>query len=448
MTLKATKKAAEVYQARLEFIQSLNLEQRRRFQQVLEKKKSKPTPSPQPEPVAIPTATKSPKTPKAPKSTTNQPISPNQPREPFTKKTDKKIIKKYAREGDLSLLTPKELDLISSIRAPVPRVPGDDEDIKIADTGKITIWDGRKSSKYSKFDPSFKVRTNKSHKYQVTSEDGTDLVLNRHPKVLTYKGEKVDGVPSLHPKLAEMSDKALIRALVDTKGFVEASEAPPAPQWKPLYHGSIPKQYVADRGYGGMEIHHIDQWAKTRFDKVTGDYNNGLITLDEAKDQMRSLLRPNPKEKSGYEIDIKDQDDRKFVVLAAGTHNFTSPLYFQNHPMGLHPDTGSFVQFGIPKNGSGGRGEFNKWRDGFWREVYRKESYALLGELNRRVSKGKLSRDDARKILSEAHQQATKDLNGVLSYRKQIETRNAEIKTAKEAAGLTKRTSNITTTVS
>ncbi|MFN6537055.1 MAG: hypothetical protein RM021_011870 [Nostoc sp. EkiNYC01] len=436
-TLKDIKRSAEVYRARLEFYQGLNQEQRRRLQEVLRLRKEKPK--------STEIAKVSSETPSRPKKT-NKPQVIQEPsdntRTHFTTKTDKAVLKKFARDGELSQLTPQELKLIASLRSPTPRKPGDPTDIHIGDSGKINIWQGEKA-KYGQPDPTFKVRTDKNHQY-VVNKDGVDLVLNRHPKVITYKGETVQGVPSLHPKLAEMSDKALMRALIDTKGFVESSEAPPAPQWKQLYHGSVPKQYVAERGYGGMEIHHIDQWAKRRFDEITNDHDNGLITLDEAKDQMRSLLRPNPKEKSGYEIDIKDQDHRKFVVLAAGTHNFTSPLYFQNHPIGLHPDTGLPVQFGIPKEGAGGRNEFNTWRDGFWREVYKKETFSLLGELNRRVAKGKLSRDDARTLLKEAHEKATKDLNGMLDYKNKIAARNEEIRAAKEAAGLTKKKATTT----
>jgi hypothetical protein len=43
-------------------------------------------------------------------------------REKFTKNTDKKILKKYAREGNLSLLDRSELTHINQIKAPTPRV--------------------------------------------------------------------------------------------------------------------------------------------------------------------------------------------------------------------------------------------------------------------------------------------------------------------------------------
>ncbi|MBO1046855.1 MAG: hypothetical protein HEQ10_03455 [Dolichospermum sp. DEX182a] len=372
--------------------------------------------------------------------------TPNTDRVKFTKNTDKKILKKYAKEGDLSVLDKSELTHINQIKAPTPRYPGSLDDIQVGESGRIKLWDDPDTRKFGTADPDFKVRTNKKQRYSVTTDDGTELTLNNHSKTISYQGETVEGVPSLHPKLRAMSDKSLIKALIETKGYVESKEEPPAPKWLQQYHGSVNKQYVAQAGYGSMEIHHINQWAKTRFDNITGEYENGLITKEEAQDKMRSLLRPNPREKIGYEIDIQGQDERKFVILAAGTHNVTSPLYFVNHPKGIHPDTGEMAVFGIPKTGSGGRSEFNKFRSGFWREVYKKETYSLLGELNRRVSKGLLDRETTRQLLKESYDQGVKNHKSMVQYSKWVKERNTVIVATKASAGISKKPKKNTNT--
>jgi hypothetical protein len=192
--------------------------------------------------------------------------------------------------------------------------------------------------------------------------------------------------------------------------YVEAkSQQPPAPDWKPTFHGGIDKKYVRSKQgpgkYNGMQIHHVNQWSKERFDGVTERLQKGEITLEQAKTEMRGLLKVDTADKvNGYAINVARKDDRELVILPGGTHDINSPLYLANHPKGVHPDTGKIVKFGIPKTGDGGREWFNGFRGDFWREYYRRESYIAANEINRRIKEGKITTEEAASLWKTAHQ--------------------------------------------
>lgn len=333
-------------------------------------------------------------------------------------------------------------------RDPTSRPEPAKDSVSFTEAG-VEIWKGK--PEYAKFDAGFKVRQNKNYEYSVDHE-GQNLVLNRSRKVYEYGGETVEGIPDTHHKLRDLEPKQLFSRLAEAMRHTENSKrgiAAPAPEWKPTIHGSIPKQFVRSKKgagtYGEMQIHHVDQWAQKRFDDVTSQlkyntrtkqYEDGSITLEEAKSQMRSLLTRVEKTdkkgnvKSEYEIAPKLQIDRRLVVLAAGTHDINSPLYFANHPRGIHPDTGKLEKFGIPEDGDSGREQFNAWRAGFWAQHYRREAYIYRQEINRRVKEGKIAIDEARDLWDNAHQGVVKNQQVVLELRK---TRQIERKAVKEA---------------
>jgi hypothetical protein len=187
----------------------------------------------------------------------------------------------------------------------------------------------------------------------------------------------------------------------------DITNSPPAPDWKPTFHGSIDKSLVrSKRGvgdYGEMQIHHVHQWSKARFDEISGRALAGEITLDQAKAEMRKLLTPDSSVRQGYSIKIQRQEDRKLVILASGIHDVNSPLYKANHPMGIHPETGKPEKFGIPKKGDGGREWFDKFRGDFWREYYRKQSFVAANEINRRIANNEESPENVKTMWQKAH---------------------------------------------
>lgn len=304
-------------------------------------------------------------------------------------------------------------------RLPTLRNPGNIDHVRVED-GQLSIWKNEPNLK--RFDPSFRYRTSRDHEYSVTAPSGEQVTLNRHKGTILLKGERVDGVPSLYPRLRETKNQSLFDELARTMTYVEDSKnPPPAPKWKPALHGSIDKSLVETKKgpgeYGEMQLHHVNQWAKVKFDEITQRADKGEITLDQAKALMRANLQPDASLKQGYSIKPQDQADRKLVVLAAGTHDINSPLYRANHPTGIHPDTGKEQAFGIPKKGDGGRESFNEFRGQFWREYYRRESYIAANEINRRIKKGELTTEEAKTMWEAAHGKVVKSRDYIKGLR-------------------------------
>ncbi|NEP56003.1 MAG: hypothetical protein F6K31_03130 [Symploca sp. SIO2G7] len=204
-------------------------------------------------------------------------------------------------------------------RLPTLRPAGNPNHFQV--TGdKIEIWRG---TEHAKFDPTYRTRRERNHEYGV-NHDGQRLVLNNHKDVIVLQGETVKGVPSYYPKLREMPAQSLFDGLAKTMSYVEDKNAPPAPDWKPTFHGKIDKKYVRSKkkpgDYNGMQIHHVDQWAKAKFDDINGRLDRKEISLEQAKTEMRALLTPDPNNKrTGYHISLEQQRDRNLVVLPSGT---------------------------------------------------------------------------------------------------------------------------------
>ena len=299
----------------------------------------------------------------------------------------------------------------------------------------IEIW--KAQPELGKHTGGFKTKVNKDFSY--TAEvDGKEIVLNTNKTSFIFEGEVVQGIPSIHNRLRDFSDEQLVNKLAEAvqhvENHVERSIKAPAFEWSPKYHGDIPKEYVAANGkvgeYGGAEIHHIDQWAKKSFNSINSKllynetlkrFEDGEITIEEAKTQMKALLRPADSVKSGYEIDVAGVGERKLVILPAGAHNFTNPtIYDALHPEGIHPDTGKAEKFGIPKTGDGGREWFNGWNERFWAEFYRREAYIMRQEVNRRMTKGGLSKETVKTHWDSAIEGQKRELAWQKNQRKNI----------------------------
>jgi hypothetical protein len=249
-----------------------------------------------------------------------------------------------------------------------------------------------------------------------------------------FQGEKVNGVPSLHPDLRKMSDESLARALVATMSQAESSR-PSAPKWDPGLHGQVDGvKWSYDLGsknggrregyYGDMQIHHVGQWGRTDFKKLQDDYEAGKFTPEEYRKIYDSTVfrekyektevnkKTGAKEKVMIDraaIKIQDIGVREFVVLPAGLHDAMSSLYWNNHHSKIYnPDTGKKENLGIPHKGkdaqSGSREWFNnRFKDKFWKQVYQRESYVLRGEMMRRVKEGKLTPDAIKGYIDKAY---------------------------------------------
>lgn len=290
------------------------------------------------------------------------------------------------------------------------------------ETGKFEVW---KDSPNRKFDPTYKFGYDRTHEYSVEYK-GEKVVLNRHKNKISYQGETVEGVPSFYPKLREMDNPSLFKSMAQTMSYVEdGKNNAPAPQWKPTLHGKVDKSIMTRADgrvidYGLMEIHHKHQFSKQSFDVINKKLEAGEITLDDAKNQMRGLLKPDASVSTGYSIDVADKRDRGLVILAAGTHNITSNLYYANHPMGINPTTGNFDKFGIPKQGTdaGSRDGFDKFRSGFWTEYYRRETFVAANEINRRIKNGQLSGVEADRLWKEAYGKMVKQQDDIRAIRR------------------------------
>ena len=79
-------------------------------------------------------------------------------------------------------------------------------------------------------------------------------------------------------------------------------------------------------------------------------------------------------------------------------------MYLASHPKGIDVDASEFKlrSYRLPEFGdSGRRWHSDTFRPGSWVEIYRRESYVILGELNRRVAKGELAHQEAQKLFRE-----------------------------------------------
>ena len=295
--------------------------------------------------------------------------------------------------------------------APTIRKPLKRSKVEIVD-GSVEIW--RDQEDLKKFTGNFKVKSEKGFKYGVEYE-GRAVVLNQSQTMIEFEGERVHGVVSDHTKLRDFDNQRVVSRMLTAMQYVEdytdRKTKPPAIKWVETYHGKIDKDVLLLNGkdglYGGVEIHHMDQWSLRRFDDITNKlkynektklFEDGAISVEEAKKQMSDLVEwvydktPSGKTEWQWRIKLAPQDQRELVLLPAGAHNATSKkLYSLLHPPGVHPDTGKKAEFGIPiSSDPNGRDWFNGWNARFWREYYRREAYIMRQEVNRRLKKGEL----------------------------------------------------------
>ncbi|MEH2183046.1 hypothetical protein [Nostoc sp.] len=335
--LRSTQDAARIYQARLEFIQGLNHDQRRRLQEVLRARKEA----------------------------------------------------KGLQRSQTNSSTGKYL-------------AANPDHLSVKDN-RLTIWDGK--PELAKAQGGFKTRKVKGYEYSV-EVDGKQAVLNRNTNMHEYMGDRIYGMPSLTPRLAAMTPVQLADGLAKYMTKVETNDST-VPDWLPTYHGKVDKSLVT-KGYGKMQQHHIHQWAKVPLDTIVKDYESGKITLDEAKARTQAILsRETKKTKSGRTVEDwvltpADKEHRAFVVLPGALHDISNrKMYLANHPTGIDVDATEFKlrSYRLPEFGdSGRRWHSDTFRPGSWVEIYRRESYVLLGELNRRVAKGELTHQEAQRL--------------------------------------------------
>ncbi|MEH2259080.1 hypothetical protein [Nostoc sp.] len=355
--LQSSKKASEVYRARLELYQGLNLDQRRRLQEVLRVRKE----------------------------------AKGLQRSQATNTTGKYLA-----------ANPDHLSVKGDI---------------------LTIWDGK--PELAKAQGGFKTRKVKGYEYSV-EVDGKQVVLNRNTNMHEYIGDRIYGMPSLTPRLAAMTPVQLADGLAKYMTKVETKDST-VPDWLPTYHGKVDKPLVT-KGYGKMQQHHIHQWAKVPLDTIVKDYESGKITLDEAKARTQAILsRETKKTKSGKTIEDwvitpTEKDRRSFVVLPGGLHDISNrKMYLANHPTGIDVDASEFKlrSYRLPEFGdSGRRWHSDTFRPGSWVEIYRRESYVLLGELNRRVAKGEVTPQEAQKLFRDGLDKVDKVNQFRLQYSK------------------------------
>jgi hypothetical protein len=270
---------------------------------------------------------------------------------------------------------------------------------------KLEIWSGKPD--FAKAKGGFNSRKIKDFEYAVQL-NGERVVLNRNVNMHTFMGERVYGVPSLNHKLAELTTAQLSDRLAKYMTKVELNDGS-VPDWLPSIHGKIDPKYLGNaKEYKRMQIHHIDQWAAKPLDDIVKRHQAGDITLDEAKAETRALMVSetvsNKKGNSStdWRINPAPQSDRKLVVLADVLHDVRNvDLYFASHPAGIDLDSPTFKlrRYGIMKGGDSGRDWFDgTFRPQFWVEAYRRESYILSGEINRRIKKGEITAPDAKKL--------------------------------------------------
>ena len=288
---------------------------------------------------------------------------------------------------------------------------------------KLAIWQGK--PELAKYQGGFKTKTVRNYEY-VLEVDGNRVVLNRNTNMHEYMGERIYGMPSLNPKLASMTPTQLADGLAKYMSKVETKDTT-VPDWLPTYHGKVDKSLLKN-GYGKMKQHHIYQWSKIPLDNIVKDYESGNITLDEARAQTKAILmRETIKTKSGKDkedwvINPDDRDKRAFVVLPGGLHDISNkPMYNANHPKGIDIDAPDFKlrPYRLPKHGDSGREwHSSTFRPGSWLEIYRRESYVILGEINRRITRGEMTSQDAQNMFKDGLAKVDKANQSRLNYSK------------------------------
>lgn len=388
-----------VKKAHLEMLASLAVEQRQRLFKVLGTKKPGTAVGPALQPK--PTKPETPPAPKAEPKTEPKPAVITKPQP----------VKEEGGKHDFSGVPDEKLVATKLKRGATIRKVASTSSVTVDPSGKLELW---KNSDEGKFDKTYRYRQDKNFEYKV-NHAGKELVLNRHTGVMEFQGEVVKGIPPTDQNLRKVATQSLFDRMVNSVGYVEdKANRPPSPDWSPRKHGSVDDKSLvrSQKGagdYGGMQIHHINQWARESFGAIQERFGYARkIDPEEAKKAMEGLLIPESKVGSGYAINVRDKKDRELVILAGGLHDLNSPLYQANHPLGYHPETGKLMEFGIPKSASsdGNRDEFNQWSDGFWRQYYRREAYVYRQEIARRVKAGEIKPEDVQSHVATAYEKA------------------------------------------
>ena len=83
---------------------------------------------------------------------------------------------------------------------------------------RVDIWQGQ--PELAKHTGGFKVKREKGYKYSV-DVDGKEVLLNRNETMITFEGERVHGVPSIHSRLREIDNDNLVARLAESMQHVE-----------------------------------------------------------------------------------------------------------------------------------------------------------------------------------------------------------------------------------
>jgi hypothetical protein len=167
-----------------------------------------------------------------------------------------------------------------------------------------------------------------------------------------------------------------------------------------------------------MQIHHVDQWAKDPARIIEADLKGGKITPEQALERYIATVEKRPSIPSGkkaeddegndeeggaYQLKLRPQSEREFVVLAGGMHQGGTPLYLANHPKFYDPDAEKFKPIGIPHVGEGSREWFDKdFRKPFWKEYAKVQVTELTRELDRRYKRGEVTREQIETLIEDA----------------------------------------------
>lgn len=316
---------------------------------------------------------------------------------------------------------------------------------------EISVTDKGLEIRIAAHDASFRKEADPHFSYDILvksgrtkgTEDHLDqtITLNDHKTKMYYKGDVVRGVPDLHKDVSRLSDQELFDSAYTA---IQETTKGRAPKWIPETHGSVPDSLVGQvntRGtpnYMGMQIHHNDQWAKNPARQIEADFAAGRITADERRWLYLENLRRSADNANGWEIDVRSQEHREFIILAGGLHQFGTPLFESVHPHMLNPGTGEMEHMSIPKGYGGtgkptaeGRddGESRAWFDArfrspFWKEYYKDQASILAVELQKRVASGAISNEAANNFLQQA--KANYDKAEELRKREPKETVDAE----------------------
>ena len=138
---------------------------------------------------------------------------------------------------------------------------------------------------------------------------------------------------------------------------------------------------------------------------------------------MRETIKTKSgKDKEDWVINPDDRDKRAFVVLPGGLHDISNkPMYNANHPKGIDIDAPDFKlrPYRLPKHGDSGREwHSSTFRPGSWLEIYRRESYVILGEINRRITRGEMTSQDAQNMFKDGLAKVDKANQSRLNYSK------------------------------